>query len=63
VEENIQPTYEELKEQNGSLTIEVDRLKEDLQSVLTHLRELKRHMFGRKSEKLFKPSCRARASL
>lgn len=52
MEGNTQPTYEELQAENCVLTDKVERLEEDLQAVLTHLRELKRHMYGRKSEKL-----------
>jgi len=52
VQGHTQPTYEELQVQNGMLTDKVERLEEDLQAVLTHLRELKRHMYGRRSEKL-----------
>jgi hypothetical protein len=39
------PNYEELVEENA-------RLREDLTNVLVQLRELKRHVFGRKSERL-----------
>ena len=47
-----QPSYEELQNQNHELSERIERLEEDLSNVLTQYRELKRHVFGRKSEKL-----------
>jgi len=52
VEAQNQPSYKDLQNENAELWRRVGRLEQDLQNVLTQYRELKRHVFGRKSEKL-----------
>jgi len=50
--ESITPEYKELLALSATQQETIVRLEEDLENILTQFRELKRHVFGRKSEKL-----------